>query len=253
MSALGELQARFLDEIFSDAPLDPRRAIYRRNVLANLHDALAAAYPVVRRLVGEAFFREAAERFARAHPSRSGDLHRFGEGFGQFLSRYPHAAGLPYLPGVARLEWAVAASFHAADPGRVDFERLAEVPEPERVRVRFRLQAGAHLIFSDYPIAAIWEANQPGRDGTPLATEGEDRALVFREGLAVQVRSLVPLDWRFLRAVAVGATMEALAEDAEFAEQLERLLVEWTGIRVIDDFALDRREKALGAISPARD
>ena len=88
MSALGELQAQFLDEIFGDAPLDPRRAVYRRNVLANLHDALAAAYPVVRRLVGEAFFREAAERFARAHPSRSGDLHRFGEGFGQFLSRY---------------------------------------------------------------------------------------------------------------------------------------------------------------------
>jgi len=115
MSALGDFQARFLDEIFGDAPLDPRRAVYRRNVLENLHGALAAAYPVVRRLVGEAFFREAAERFARVHPSRSGDLHRFGEGYGQFLSRYPHAAGLPYLPGVARLEWAVCMALQAEE------------------------------------------------------------------------------------------------------------------------------------------
>ena len=252
MSALGDFQARFLDEIFGDAPLDPRRAVYRRNVLENLHGALAAAYPVVRRLVGEAFFREAAERFARVHPSRSGDLHRFGEGYGQFLSRYPHAAGLPYLPGVARLEWAVAASFHAADPGRVDFERLAAVPEPERVRVRFRLQAGAHLIFSDFPIAAIWEANQPDRDGAPLRQEGEDRALIFREGFAVRVRSLEPLDWRFLRAVAVGATMEALAGDPEFAANLERLLVEWSSAGVIDDFALDGA-RGVGAILAPRD
>ena len=34
-----------------------RLALYRRNMRATQHDALAATYPVVRRLVGDAFFR----------------------------------------------------------------------------------------------------------------------------------------------------------------------------------------------------
>src|SRR5690349_19822275 len=78
MTSLAETQRRFLRDLYGAQALDPRAAVYRRNVLANLHDALAAAYPVVRRLVGEAFFREAARQFTQAHPSTSGDLHAFG-------------------------------------------------------------------------------------------------------------------------------------------------------------------------------
>jgi hypothetical protein len=240
MRPLAERQAAFLADIFGEGPLDDGPAVYRRNVVANLHDALAAAYPVVRRLVGDAFFREAAERFAHGHASRSGDLHGFGAGFADFLAAYPHAAGLPYLPDVARLEWAVARAFHAADPGEVDFARLGGLPEAERVRVRFLLQAAAALIASEFPIAALWDANQPDRDGTPERTSGADRVLVHRDGFAVRVRALGALDWRFLEALAAGCAMETLAEDDALAPELERLLVQWTANHVIDDFATSR-------------
>jgi hypothetical protein len=241
MTRLADTQARFLDDIYGEGPLDAAREIYRRNMLANLLDALAATYPVVRRLVGGAFFGEAAARFARASPSRSGDLHRFGGGFAEFLADYPHAASLPYLPDVARLEWAVAGAFHAADPGHVDFARLAAAPEAERIHVRFRLQAGARLLSSAFPIAAIWEANQADRDGTPGRESGAEHVLVHREGFVVRVRAVGELDWRFLRAVAAGTSLEDLAEDPELAAALETLLVQWTGNHVIDDFALPPR------------
>ena len=238
MKPLAERQAGFLADIFGDGPLDARHSIYRRNVAANLHDALAAAYPVVRRLVGEAFFGGATERFAREQASRSGDLHAFGAAFGDFLAAYPHAAGLPYLPDVARLEWVVARAFHAADPGQVDFARLAGIPEADRVRVRFLLQAGARLITSEFPIASLWEANQPGRDGTPEHAAGSERVLVYRDGFVVRVKALAALDWRFLEALAAGSAIETLAEDDALAPELERLLVAWTANQVIDDFAL---------------
>src|SRR5262249_36772420 len=109
---LAGFQHEFLEAICSDAPLDDRLSVYRRNVLANQHDALAATYPVVRRLVGDAFFRESATRYALAHPSDSGDLHRFGAHLAAFLAAYAPARELSYLPDVARLEWAVARSFH---------------------------------------------------------------------------------------------------------------------------------------------
>src|SRR4029077_8861696 len=157
VKALAEIQRDFLDTVYGEAPLTGRAAIYRRNVLANLRGALAAAYPVVRRLVGDAFFDEAADRYARAHPSASGDLHRHGEAFAAFLERYAPARDLDYLPDVARLEWIIAQAFHAADARVFDFAALAALPEVERGRIRLDLQPPARLIESPHPILSIWE------------------------------------------------------------------------------------------------
>ena len=97
-----------------------RLQIYRNNVALNLTGALEAAYPVVRRLVGEEFFRYAAARYIARHPSRSGDLHEFGESFPAFLETFGPVAGLVYLPDVARLEWAIHQVFHAASHPPLD-------------------------------------------------------------------------------------------------------------------------------------
>lgn len=239
--SLARTQARFLDDVLSGKPLAGAIEVYRANAAASHREALAAAYPVVHRLVGEEFFTALAARFARAHPSRSGDLHRFGAELAQFLASDPHARGLDYLADVARLEWALALAFHAADPRRVDWGRLADVGEEERDRIRFRLQPAAHLVASAHPIVAIWEANQPQRDGTPERASGADRALVYRDEFAARVRALSALEWKFLTAVAEGNSLEAIASDAELAPQLENQLVQWTRAGVIDDFALSPR------------
>jgi hypothetical protein len=238
MSALARIQRRFLASLFDAAePADPRARLYRRNVLANLHDALAAAYPVVRRLVGEAFFREAAERFARTSPSRSGDLHRYGGELPRFLETYPHARDLPYLADVARLEWACAQSFHAADGEGLDLPALQALGEGEDQHIRLHLHPAVRFVESAHPIAAIWHANQPERDGTPSRTSGADQVLVHRLEFVVHVRELSPLEWRFLRALERGDTLGALADDAQIAPELARQLVHWTARRVIDRFS----------------
>ena len=54
--------------------------VYRNNIFISLTAALAAVYPVVQRLVGEGFFKYAADAFIRAHPPASGNLHDFGAG-----------------------------------------------------------------------------------------------------------------------------------------------------------------------------
>ena len=92
-----------------------RLAIYRRAVFANYRNALGATYPVVKKLVGEPFFHAAVDAFVLAHPSVSGDLNVYGGEFGAFLAGYGPAAALPYLPDVARLEWAMDEASRAAD------------------------------------------------------------------------------------------------------------------------------------------
>ena len=241
MSALARLQREFLAAIFeAGPPRDPGVAIYRRNVFGALHGALAASHPVTLRLVGEAFFREAADRFAHCVPSRSGNLHDFGGGFADFLGTYEHARHLAWLPGVARLEWAVHECAHADDGAAPDLAALARVPEARQGDIRLRLHPAARLVESRHPILAIWQANQPGRDGVPDRDAGPDRVLVRREGHGAHPCALEQSDWDLLAALARGATLDqACVAMGAAADRLADALARHAAAGVIGGFDAD--------------
>ena len=166
MTPLAARQRDFLAAVRGER--DPGAlAIYREQALAGWRHALAAAYPVVERLVGPAFFGEAADRHADAHPSASGDLHEYGREFARFLASYPFAASLPYLPDVARLEWAVHEAGFASDAPSFDIAALAAVETARQPELVLAFAPATRLLQSAHPVVALWEANQPGEDGTP--------------------------------------------------------------------------------------
>jgi hypothetical protein len=209
VSGLAALQRSFIEAIDGEGAAEwPGLEVYRNTARANLNGALADTYPVVRRLVGDAFFFEAARRYAGAHPSASGDLNEYGARLAVFLAGYEHAAGLPYLPGVARLEWACHECSRSADAGALDFTQLARVPPAEFARLRFALHPAARLVRSRHPVAAIWQANQADRDGIPERTQGAEYVVARRENLAVRVSSVEACEWDFLAALARGATLD---------------------------------------------
>ena len=253
MGELASLQSAFArslvtDDLASFAPgvrgeaarAERFLSIYRNAVFANWRKALAATFPVVERLVGEAFFREAARQFALAHPSRCGDLNALGSGFADFLAGYPHARELPYLPGVARLEWAFHESQMAADGQGLDFAALAAVPPQEQPAIRFRLQPAARIVASDYPVLALWEANQEDRDGTPDRFEGADHVLVSREDAAAKLELLDEGDARFLQALARALTLEEALEGAPEGWDFVARLQHFAARGVIDAFTTGR-------------
>ena len=84
---------------------ESRLQIYRNNVFTSLTDALEDIYPVVARLVGNEFFSYAAHEYIVRYPSRSGNLHEFGDRLPGFLGGFPPAKDLGYLADVAHLEW----------------------------------------------------------------------------------------------------------------------------------------------------
>ena len=139
-----------------------RFAVYRNNVVVGLTEALEAAFPVVRKLVGEAFFAAMAGEFLRRHPPQSRIMMLYGAEFPGFLSRFPPVATLPYLPDVARLEQALRESYHAADADPVAPEVLAAIPEAAFLTSRLALAPALRLIRSPWPIHAIWHANTQG-------------------------------------------------------------------------------------------
>jgi hypothetical protein len=194
-----------------------RVAIYRNHMHESLGAALAAVFPVVMRLVGEPFFRQAARLFIAAHPLRAGSLLDFGDAFPQFLAGYAPAAALPYLADAAALEWAYHCAYHAAEYAPLDFALLEEVPAERHAQLRLRLQPSARWLASRWPVLDLWLANQP--DAAPDALEhlrldaGGDELIVVQRDLEIEFHRLGRGESRWLRRLAADATFaEALAD-----------------------------------------
>jgi hypothetical protein len=143
----------------SEADAARRFAIYRNNVHASLSAALAARFPVVERLVGADFFRAMALHFVGRHPPRSPVLSTYGAAFPSFIDRFEPAAALPYVGDIARLEWARAVAYHAADDHPFDISTLLSM-SPERLHdAILTFHPGTNVILSEYPIVSIWRTN----------------------------------------------------------------------------------------------
>jgi len=236
MPSLRDLQLRFAAALAGDVAavaawgagasageIDARIAIYRANGRANYRNALAATYAVVRRLTGAAFFNAAVDAFVAADPPVGGDLNVYGERLAEFLERYAPAANLPYLPDVARLEWAIDEANRAVDAPRVPDAVLAalSIVAPERLRqLRLALDASCRLVASAFPVLRIWRANQPDRSGDERIAldEGGVALLVRRDPQGVAMESLGAGERAWLDALARRATFAAAIDAALAAE-----------------------------------
>jgi hypothetical protein len=216
-----------------------RLAIYRGNLQGNCMQALVSAYPIARKIVGNAFFEALARAFVRGTPSTSGDLNRYGERLPEFLERFPDTADLPYLPDVARMEWLAHRAHFAADASDFDVTGLATVPLASAGALRLRLAPACALLASDWPLGRIWTIHQHDYHGAfdVDLDASPDRVLVHRPRWRAQVDSLAPGDFAFLDAARRGETLgaalgRAAATDSGFNPSTA--LAHWVHARVID-------------------
>lgn len=200
------------------APLlkgDPRRfGIYRGNLAAHWSRALSSAYPVLLRLVGDDFFDALAGVYGRAHPALDPDLNRFGAALPAFLAGFAPAAGHPYLPDVARLEWAVHEAWFAPDADGPPATLAGLAPDAFET-ARAVLHPALRLHASPWATAALWHAHQDGGPDFPDALRADTHALVLRPRFDVRVDAVGAADYAALACLARGGTFGA-ALDAAF-------------------------------------
>jgi hypothetical protein len=194
---------------------DPQKRfdIHRNNIFAGLIETLRRRFPVVLRLVGEAFFADTARRFIEQNPPATPVLSEYGGDFARFLEAFEPVRGLPYLPDIARLEWLRAYAYHAADADPMTAQALTQIPADRIGETVLRLHPSAGLLISDYPVFSIWETNTADKIVRPIGPDmpGES-VLVLRPVLEVRVMHLWPGADLFLRAIVSGS---GLAEAAD--------------------------------------
>jgi hypothetical protein len=214
-----EFRARFAAALLARPPqacppeLDARAArrfaIHRNNVHRALGDALAAAYPAVHRLVGDAFFRAAAREYFADNPQREASLALCGAGFADFLAAFAPAAALPYLADVARVERAWLEAGHAGDAPMLDPATLARECDA-LTGLRLTAHPATRLVSSRHPAVSLWRHNTSDAPAAPLILEANaEHALITRPRFEVRITALEPAAAAFAGALLRGERADA--------------------------------------------
>jgi hypothetical protein len=236
MASLLELQRSFaasLREPGATCAVTPpaNLAIYRNNAESTFRGALQISFPVVRRRVGDDYFRQLAAAYRHEFPSRSGDLHWVGCSFAEFLAAHLAGGDYAWLAELARLEWACEEAAIIPELAATDPNSLAVIESQDLERVRFTLQPSLRLLHSPYPVFSVWMANQVDNAPPVDHSIGKEYGMVRMRNYAIEVQMLRPDLFSYLSATASRATLgEAMTaariDEGRLAEVLGFLFVE---------------------------
>lgn len=214
----GEMPSPRIDPAYANYSAETAIEVYRNNYRGNLHDALAGAYPVIKQLVGDDFFRFLAKRYIEQHPSRSANLHHFGSELADFIATFEPAKELVYLPEVAALEWACHVAYFVEDETTLDINKLAQITPEQYSELVLHTHPSCNIVRSRYPVASIWHAHQPGapEDFHIDLDGGPGYVLVSRKDDVVLVSELMEAEATWLERTQAGIPLgDANAETLE--------------------------------------
>lgn len=226
---LAELQARMLEAVTQtedtdpglDSLIPPARGIrpetrldaYRSNIRGAHLEALDAAYPVIREVLGPRYWRQLLAQEIPAFGSRSPDLHEYGDFLPERLDRARKSrkelTDFGYLGELAQLEWQVhLARFEAPDPD-FDWAAFQALESDHQMRVRFTLSHALHLMRFSQPVDALWHSHQ--ENDPVLPPQSPITCCVHRlKSFDVTVTRLSGSEHELLEALGEGQCLEAL-------------------------------------------
>lgn len=230
MSTLAEQQLALLDALFawpaqpavqrltlcaSGVGTSPQRGlkVYQSNAHVLAERALHAVFPVLALMLGEESFAHLARAFWHAHPPQGGNIADWGEAMVEFVRDSGQLQDEPYLPDVARAEWALHRCAQAADRD-ADLGSLVLLTTEDAHTVSLDLAPGLSTLSSAWPLASLLLAHQMGNPS--LAQVGEEMrsrvaqdVVVWRAGLQPQLRLAQTGELAVLQALQSGQSLEA--------------------------------------------
>ncbi len=196
------------------AAASKRFDVYRNNVAVSLSDALEAAFPVVRKLLGDEFFRAMAGVFLRKHPPKSPLMMFYGDAMPQFLGRFEPTKKFGYLPDIAKVELAIRHAYHAADATSADAQAFGTLAPDALMGTKLRLAPATQTVTSDYPIHAIYRANT--QTDAPKPVMQAEAVLITRAGFDPEIHHINAAAATCIEALMKGQSLGqamAIADD----------------------------------------
>lgn len=230
----GRLPVATLGALFADPPagtVAARWEVYESGLVERAAEAVANDYPALAKVIGPGPLRSLTGRYTRRFPPGSYDLGRVGDRLAGFLETDELTSGLPFLPDLARLEWAVAEAFVSSDEPPLRWEDLERLGAEAAADLSLRLRPGVTVLRSEWPIHDIWaRRDDPPSDIDIPLRDRPGSVLVARRGFDIVCRTLDPPSVAVAEAAAGGRplaeVLEAQHADASILVAAFRALVE---------------------------
>jgi len=212
VASLRELQHAFAASLHDPAAVcavspAANMEVYRNNASFTFRETLARTFPVVRRRVGDDYFRQLAILYRARFPSSSGDLHGFGREFPDFLAVHLQGSDYVWLADLARLEWLRAECSVAPIASALGAEALGNHAPADLERLEFAMQPSLRLHSSSYPVFTVWRANQGGNASPVDQSHGNEQGMILSRDDRVELQPLAPSLFSFLSELVGGSTL----------------------------------------------
>ena len=222
--------------------------VYQHMYRSRMIEALESQFPRLARWLGAERFADLTSDYVADHPSRHPSLRFLGARFPDWLAARIAAdpALHPELSDLARLEWARADVFDAADEAPLAIGVLRAWPAQRFAELPLRLIGAHRRLVLAHPVAALWDAIGPtgAPPGSALALGAPaarpESLLVWRQGVAVYHRATDDAERAALDAMAAGTTFGLVCEslaggrsDEEAAAQAFVWLSTWSTDEVL--------------------
>ena len=239
MSTLAAQQQALLDALLAwpagdatkkiaDYAMDTRARglkVYQANGHALAERALLAVYPVVAQLLGDESFADLARALWHARPPVRGDIACWGDTLAAFIQTSAQLQDEPYLPDVARAEWALHQCLGAPDL-LADLATLALLTTHDPSQLHLVLAPGCAVLRSAWPIASILNAHLQASPslqeaGAHLRAGVAQDAVVWRAGLRPRVRLVLAGEADSLEVLLGGGSLTQALEAQDGATALD--------------------------------
>ncbi len=215
-----EQQSHIRDLFLSLESPDPHGGmkIYRHNLVFGLIGVLKETYVFSGVLLGARNFKFFCREFLYQNPSRNQDLIQYGEGFGDFLSGRDELKNLPFIPEVARLEWALERAFYASPELGPALAPQKDLAGEESQNPGWKLKSSVQLVRSTYRIHEAWlrfhEQGIEKIEGS-LFKSGVENLVVWAEEGVPRVTPVNDPVAQWLEAAALGKDSGLLKDSLE--------------------------------------
>ncbi|MFD0918031.1 putative DNA-binding domain-containing protein [Pseudahrensia aquimaris] len=209
------------DGVGKDAEAAPKRfSVYRNNVVVSLMEALAAAYPSTKSLLGDENFDRIARAFVALHPPQSPMMQNYGAEFPQFTAELAALSELPFVADLTGVEWAWNKAYHALDQEPLTADELAGLTPEQSTQLTLLPSNATHLIRSQWCVFDLFQCRFE-----PLAQDVDfntpQNVLITRSDFSVQVIPLSHSDSACLASLLDGeplgkAVANAMEIDAAY-------------------------------------
>ncbi|MEO8011382.1 MAG: putative DNA-binding domain-containing protein [Dokdonella sp.] len=227
MSALSQLETRFLDHVRSngvravdaDACVDgivPARvglSIYAIAYRARLREALDNDHPMLALYLGDALWMQFCDGYIDAHPSRVRSLRDFGASVPSYLSRQSPFAAQPQIAELAQFERLLLDVFDAPEAAVVEWHDMLGLAAKAWPALRLQLHPSVRVMHCATAVVSIWRALKSGESPPTTLHSSAPATLLWRDAERIsRFRSIAADELAAIGAFVAGADFAAVCD-----------------------------------------